>query len=130
MNRFDLEEAIMQAWQTEQDLKLFLEYYMDASEAMSEDEVANTVLGIEKIHSIRMSKLWQVYKQTFKLDEYSAEKCIERTKDGAEKCDEWLEDGFGSIWRKCNKEDCGKFVVRPGKVDCYNGACPERGMTT
>jgi hypothetical protein len=113
-NRFDLEEAIMQAWQTEQDLKLFLEYYMDASEAMSEDEVANTVLGIEKIHSIRMSKLWQVYKQTFKLDEYRAEKC-----------GEWLEDGFGSIWRKCNKEDCGKFVVRPGKVDCYNGDCPE-----
>jgi hypothetical protein len=129
VDRFNLEDAIMQAWQTEQDLKLFLEYYMDASEAMSEDEVANTVLGIEKIHSIRMSKLWQVYKQTFKLDEYRAEKCSEKVKDGAEKCDEWLEDGFGSIWRKCNKEDCGKFVVRPGKVDCYNGDCPEEKNT-
>ena len=38
---------------------------------------------------------------------------------------EWIEDGFGTMWQKCGKKDCGKFVVRVGKVDCWNGDCPE-----
>jgi hypothetical protein len=38
---------------------------------------------------------------------------------------EWIEDGFGAMWQKCGKKDCGKFVVRVGKVDCWNGDCPE-----
>ena len=38
---------------------------------------------------------------------------------------EWIDDGFGTIWQKCGKKDCGKFVVKIGKVDCWNGNCPE-----
>ena len=38
---------------------------------------------------------------------------------------EWIDDGFGTIWQKCGKKDCGKFVVKIGKVDCWNGDCPE-----
>jgi len=38
---------------------------------------------------------------------------------------EWIEDGFGTMWQKCGKKDCGKFVVKIGKVDCWNGDCPE-----
>lgn len=128
MNRFDLEEAIMQAWHTEQDLELFLEHYMDGAKEMSEDDVSNAILGLWKIHSMRMCKLWQVFQQTFKLDEFSAQKCTERSKEGAGKCEEdseWLEDGFGTVWKKCGNEHCGKFVVRPGKVDCWNKDCPE-----
>jgi len=30
-----------------------------------------------------------------------------------------LDDGFGNCWEKCNKEDCGLEVVRPGKVQCW-----------
>lgn len=39
---------------------------------------------------------------------------------------EWIDDDFGTMWQKCGKKDCGKFVVRIGKVDCWNGDCPER----
>jgi hypothetical protein len=38
---------------------------------------------------------------------------------------EWIEDGFGTMWQKCGKKDCGKFVVKIGKADCWNGDCPE-----
>ena len=38
---------------------------------------------------------------------------------------EWIEDGFGTMWQKCGEKDCGKFVVKIGKVDCWNGDCPE-----
>jgi hypothetical protein len=57
-----------------------------------------------------------------------AEKCVKNSAESAEKCEqneEWLEDGYGTMWRKCESKDCGKFVVRPGKVDCWNGDCPE-----
>jgi hypothetical protein len=39
---------------------------------------------------------------------------------------EWIDDDFGTMWQKCGKKDCGKFVVRVGKVDCWNGDCPEK----
>ena len=38
---------------------------------------------------------------------------------------EWIDDNFGTMWKKCGKKDCGKFVVKIGKVDCWNGDCPE-----
>jgi hypothetical protein len=38
---------------------------------------------------------------------------------------EWIEDGFGTMWQKCGEKNCGKFVVKIGKVDCWNGDCPE-----
>ena len=43
---------------------------------------------------------------------------------------EWIEDGFGTMWQKCGKKDCGKFVVKIGKVDCWNGDCPEAKKKT
>ena len=29
-----------------------------------------------------------------------------------------IEDGFGNVWTKCGKADCGLHVVRPGKTQC------------
>lgn len=29
-----------------------------------------------------------------------------------------IEDGFGNTWSKCERENCGLHVVRPGKVQC------------
>ena len=48
-----------------------------------------------------------------------------KTPSQTEQEPEWIEDGFGTMWQKCGKKDCGKFVVKIGKVDCWNGDCPE-----
>jgi hypothetical protein len=29
-----------------------------------------------------------------------------------------LDDGFGNVWMKCEREDCDLHIVRPGKVQC------------
>ena len=29
-----------------------------------------------------------------------------------------IEDGFGSVWTKCERSDCALEVVRPGKCQC------------
>ena len=30
-----------------------------------------------------------------------------------------INDGFGSTWQLCSRQDCGLHVVRPGKVQCW-----------
>lgn len=37
--------------------------------------------------------------------------------------DRTLDDGFGNIWHKCERSDCGMEVVRPGKVQCTKEPC-------
>ena len=32
----------------------------------------------------------------------------------------WIEDGFGSMWLKCELPECDLHVVRPGNVQCSN----------
>lgn len=66
----DLETLIHQAWQTSQDIDLLFSWYLDCPNPMTEDEVANTVLGIKMLHDLRMEKLFDGYKQIFELDEY------------------------------------------------------------
>jgi hypothetical protein len=35
-----------------------------------------------------------------------------------------LDDGFGNMWLKCDRGDCGLHIVRPGKVQCEHEQCP------
>lgn len=72
MERFDLEEHIMTAWHTEDDIRLVFESTYDDAIAgkLDADRLAHALLGLESLHSMRMSKLWQTYKKCFKLDEY------------------------------------------------------------
>jgi hypothetical protein len=67
---YDLEDAIMKAWQTSEDLDLFFRHHGDHPKPMTEDEVSNMILGIKQIHDMRMEQLYDMYKQKFELDEY------------------------------------------------------------
>lgn len=55
----DLEAYIMKAWQTSEDLNAV----MHAMEDMTEDEQANTLLGIYTLNEVRMKDLWRVFEQ-------------------------------------------------------------------
>ena len=70
MSRIDLENAIMKAWQTADDLDLFFHHHGDHPTPMTEDEVANTLLGLKLLHEMRMESLWKEFKKVYKLDEY------------------------------------------------------------
>jgi hypothetical protein len=63
MNRGNLEEAIKEAWQTQSDVKLVFERVMDGYGDLTEDEVANALIGIEALMEMRFLKLWEVYEQ-------------------------------------------------------------------
>ncbi len=67
IDRFDLEQHIMQAWITSEDLDLFLWKLMDSPDEMTEDEIANMLIGIKTIHDARMNKLWNTFEELVSL---------------------------------------------------------------
>ena len=69
-DRHDLEQAIMLAWQTSDDIDLLFKHHGDAPRPMTEDEVGNALLGIKILHDMRMEKLMDTYSRKFELDQY------------------------------------------------------------
>jgi len=72
----DLESAIMLAWQTSEDIELLYKHYSDSPKLMTEDEMANALLGIKILHDMRMEQLMDTYCQKLELNEY----CIDPEK--------------------------------------------------
>lgn len=68
--RFDMEEDIMRAWGTADNIKTLTELYMDCREPMSVDELWNKLNAIQEMHDIHMKRLWDTYLQSFQLDGY------------------------------------------------------------
>ena len=72
----DLESAIMLAWQTSEDIELLYKHHGDSPKLMTEDEMANALLGIKILHDMRMEQLMDTYCQKLELNEY----CIDPEK--------------------------------------------------
>ena len=65
-----MEDAIIKAQQIEDDLDLFYRYHGDAEKPMTEDEVANTILGLKIITKMRFWELNDVHLKVFELNQY------------------------------------------------------------
>ena len=68
--RIDLEQAIMVAWQTADDIELLYKHHGDHPKPMTEDEVGNALWGIKMLHDMRMEALMDTYCRKFELDQY------------------------------------------------------------
>ena len=61
-DRFNLEAEIMSVWNTKDDLQLITSRMMDDPDApMTEDELANVLIGLGELHDIRCKKLFNVF---------------------------------------------------------------------
>lgn len=54
-----LEQKIMAAWHTLDDIKAFYR----SLDGMNEDQIANAVLGLEMFASMRFDELWECFEQ-------------------------------------------------------------------
>lgn len=65
MDRFDLEQAIMDCYRVSDDLDLMLEEIFDGSidATFNCDSVHNALLGIKELHERRCQKLMNVFEQ-------------------------------------------------------------------
>ena len=59
VDRFDLEEAIMKAWRTSDDIKALY----TSAERMDEDQMMNALLGLEIFAEMRFNELWNTFEQ-------------------------------------------------------------------
>jgi hypothetical protein len=64
--RFDLEQAIMEAWGTREDIKLVTDAKLNTAHVDSEDDLANTLIGIEYLHNLRMQRVFDIFEHLVK----------------------------------------------------------------
>lgn len=65
MDRFNLEQAIMACWNTSEDIKVLSANILDGEE-MTDDDLSNTLIGIECIHNLRMRRLFSIFETMIK----------------------------------------------------------------
>jgi hypothetical protein len=80
---YDLEDAIYKVWQTADDIETLFKYHGDAENPMTEDEVANALLGLKSLHEMRCWQLMDVHKRVFELDQYCTDPKVLAARDAA-----------------------------------------------
>ena len=66
-DRFNLEEEIMNVWQTRDDLDAVTERIIDdPAGPMTEDQTANVLIGLSELFETRCKKLWKVFETMVK----------------------------------------------------------------
>ena len=59
---FDLEQKIFQCWHVLDDIELLAEKYTE----MSEDELGNTLLGLQNVYQMRFEDCWTCFEEVCK----------------------------------------------------------------
>jgi hypothetical protein len=68
MKAHELENLIMAAWITKEDIDSILWVLMDREKSPTEDELANLLIGLHTLHDARMAKLFNGYEQVLKTN--------------------------------------------------------------
>ena len=63
-DRFDLEQNIMKCWNVIEDIDLLYENVMEND--MSQDDIANALLGLRVMYEMKFQKLWDNFETLIK----------------------------------------------------------------
>jgi transcription initiation factor IIE alpha subunit len=55
-DRFDLEQAIMNCWLITDDLQLVIEAIVDKKYEMTDDEIANLLIGLKQLYQVKFER--------------------------------------------------------------------------
>ena len=61
-DRFELEQAILSAWGTADDVKLVIGHVLEDANT-TPDSIANALIGIETLHELRMKKVFSLFER-------------------------------------------------------------------
>ena len=64
--RFDLEDAIMRLWSSDQDVDTLFKYYYDRQGEVDVEEMANALLGIKQMIQIRGELAFELFEKLIK----------------------------------------------------------------
>ena len=62
-DRFDLEEEIMNIWQTEDDLGAVVHRIMEDPDPITKKEIANFLISVGRLHGLRCQKLFDIFEK-------------------------------------------------------------------
>jgi hypothetical protein len=72
--RFDLEQDLLNLTGMTQDLDTLLWRIMDSPDGpLTEDDLANIIIGLRYTLQLRGDKLWDTFTQVFQIDQYKGE---------------------------------------------------------
>ena len=60
--QFDLEQSIMQCWQVVDDLDVLTTHMLDVKK-MSEDEIANALIGMKQLYDMKFHSLMSTFEK-------------------------------------------------------------------
>ena len=69
MNRFDLEEALMNLDKVGEDIDTIIYAIGDAPMKYTEDQLLNMLIGIKQLHDTRYEKAWNVLENQLEMSE-------------------------------------------------------------
>jgi hypothetical protein len=64
--RFDLEDAIMRLWNSDQDVETVFKYYYDRQGEVDVEEMANALLGIKQLIYMRGQLAFELFERLIK----------------------------------------------------------------
>ena len=59
--RFELEDKIQAVWSTTEDINTVMRAILDGKEPLTEDEIANALIGISVLHSMKCEELFNLF---------------------------------------------------------------------
>lgn len=68
MNRYDLELAMSNMMQIDDNLETMIYAIGDASRKYSEDDLLNMLIGMKQLHSTQNDKLWEAFEYLVRHD--------------------------------------------------------------
>ena len=68
MKLHELEDLIMAAWMTREDIDTALWVLLDRVKKPDEDEISNLLIGLHSLHDARMTKLFEAYETVLKTN--------------------------------------------------------------
>lgn len=68
MKLHELEDLIMAAWMTREDIDTALWVLLDRVKKPDEDEISNLLIGLHSMHDARMCKLFEAYETVLKTN--------------------------------------------------------------
>jgi hypothetical protein len=60
-DRFDFEQQLLDCWNITKDIRTVYEGVSDSSPAMTEDQIANALIGLETLYELKFNKLWSMF---------------------------------------------------------------------
>ena len=64
--QFDLEQRIMQCWDVVDDLDVLFSAVCDSSPPLTEDQIANTLLGMKQLYDMKFYALMSTFEKYLK----------------------------------------------------------------